>query len=192
MGYSKISSAGGKATAIILRKKAIDEYYINPNICKNCGNVIVVKEKEKVSNVRKRSFCCSSCSASFNNKVITRTKKEKTNHNKEEKVFRISDLTKDELFKRYKNYQTARSIICKNSRKIFFNSNKEKRCIECGYQTKIDIAHIKSVSSFPMDAKISEINDIDNLVALCPNHHGEYDGGHIKINIAGWTGGGSS
>lgn len=185
MDYSKISSAGGKATAIILRKKAIDDYYKNPNICKNCGYAIEVKEKEKVSNVRKKSFCCSSCSASFNNKGVSRAKKEKPNPNKKENLFRISDLTKDELFKRYKNYQTARSIICKNARKIFFNSNKERKCIECGYHTKIDIAHIKSVSSFPMDAKISEINDINNLMALCPNHHGEYDDGHIKINIAG-------
>jgi hypothetical protein len=186
MDYSKLSSAGGKATAKKLRDNALTNYYENPNFCKNCEGVIEVGEKEKVGNVRKKTFCSSSCSATFNNKGVRRTKKSEKSKLKDPiNSFNISELTKSELFNRYKNYQTARSMICKNARKVFFNSGRERRCFECGYDIKIDIAHIKSVSSFSSDSKISEINHIDNLLPLCPNHHGEFDIDYLKINIAG-------
>ena len=32
------------------------------------------------------------------------------------------------------------------------------------------------------DQLISEINNIDNLIALCPNHHWEFD--HSQLNIS--------
>ena len=179
MDYSNLSSAGGKATAIILRKKALEKYYENPVFCKNCNEIIGVKENEKVSSIKKRKFCSSSCSASFNNKGIIRVSKAITKPKKER--FDISDLTKEEIFKRYSSYQSARSSICKHARRVYFKSEKEKKCYVCSYDKKIDIAHIKSVSSFPSDSKISEINDINNLLALCPNHHGEFDDGLIEI-----------
>ena len=43
------------------------------------------------------------------------------------------------------------------------------------------MAHIKAVSDFNDDTLISEINDIDNLIALCPNHHWEYDNTDFDI-----------
>ena len=36
------------------------------------------------------------------------------------------------------------------------------------------------MSDFSDDAKISEINDIRNLIALCPNHHWEFDNGKLS------------
>jgi hypothetical protein len=179
MDYSKLSSAGGKATAIILRKKALEKYYSNPVFCKNCKEVIKVKENEKVPNVKKRKFCSSSCSASFNNIGIIRVKRKEKNL--KSKRFDISDLTKEEVFKRYNSYQSARSSICKHARRVYFKSSKDKKCYICWYDKKIDVAHIKSVSSFSPDSKISEINHINNLLALCPNHHGEFDDGLIEI-----------
>jgi len=35
----------------------------------------------------------------------------------------------------------------------------------------VEIAHIKAVSEFGDSATLKEINHIDNLVGLCPNHH---------------------
>jgi len=37
------------------------------------------------------------------------------------------------------------------------------------------------VSDFPDAALIAEINDIANLVALCPNHHWEFDHGVLTL-----------
>jgi len=61
------------------------------------------------------------------------------------------------------------------------NSDRPLICAICGYSNKVEICHIKSVASFSKAASISEINNIDNLVALCPNHHWEFDKGLINI-----------
>lgn len=55
------------------------------------------------------------------------------------------------------------------------------KCAICGYDKHIEIAHIKAVSDFEDSVKISEINSINNLIALCPNHHWEYDNNILKL-----------
>lgn len=87
----------------------------------------------------------------------------------------VSSKTKGELFKDRKNWQAARSGIRKQAEKVFNNSNIEHKCYLCGYDKHIEIAHIKAVSDFDDSALISEINDVCNLIPLCPNHHWEFD-----------------
>lgn len=43
------------------------------------------------------------------------------------------------------------------------------------------MAHIRSVSDFDDSAPIGRIDDISNLIALCPNHHWEFDHGIINL-----------
>ena len=94
----------------------------------------------------------------------------------------VESLTKKEIFDRYKQWQTARSTIQKKAREIYNNSSKPKSCIVCGYDKHYEVAHVKSVSEFSDDTLISEINNIDNLIALCPNHHWEYDNANLDIS----------
>lgn len=89
--------------------------------------------------------------------------------------------TKDSLLKKRKNYQSYRSAIRKGAEKVFSESGKPLVCAVCGYDHHVEIAHIRSVSDFPGDALISDINSEDNLIALCPNHHWEYDHGILKL-----------
>lgn len=93
----------------------------------------------------------------------------------------IVNLTKGELFKRYSLWQTARTYIQKFARNVYAKSNKPKQCVICGYNKHYEVAHIKAVSDFDDSALISEINNIDNLIALCPNHHWEYDNNGLDI-----------
>jgi hypothetical protein len=175
-------SAGGVATAIKFRAEALVRYYKDPVLCKCCNIIIEVKDSEKVSSVRQRVFCSKNCSAIYNN--TRREKKEiqlKELKDLERAESSINNLTKIELLNRCKTYASYRSSICKNARKSFLISDKARKCLICGYDKHTDIAHIKSVSSFPDDAKISEINSSENLMALCPNHHWEFDSGLIKI-----------
>lgn len=199
MSESTSQSAGGKSTAIILRKMALDRYYLDPVHCKKCGKMIEVPEDMKVPQIKKRKFCNSSCSASYNNERRERKKKEnveekilntreKLNLRKEKiKETRInndflrSNISKKELFCTSKTYQNARSYICRSARKVYMSSDKEKFCIYCGYNLHFDVAHKKSVSEFPGEAKIKEINSIDNLIPLCKNHHWEYDNGFLSL-----------
>ena len=51
------------------------------------------------------------------------------------------------------------------------SSSIEQKCIICGYNKHIEVAHIKAVSEFDDSALISEINALNNLIPLCPNHH---------------------
>lgn len=90
-------------------------------------------------------------------------------------------ITKGELFSERKNWQSARSSIRKIAENNYKNSGKPYECIVCGYNKHIEIAHIKAVSDFNDDATIVEINDINNLVGLCPNHHWEFDNNLLDI-----------
>lgn len=93
----------------------------------------------------------------------------------------LLDLTKGEVFGRRKNWQSARSSIRKLAKEIYMEHNEHPKCEICGYDKHIEVAHIKAVSEFDDDATIREINSIDNLIGLCPNHHWEYDNGILEI-----------
>lgn len=95
----------------------------------------------------------------------------------------IYEQTKEDIFERRSNWQSARSAIQRDARKIYQNSDKPKKCIVCGYDKHYEVAHIKAVSEFNDDTFISEINDINNLIALCPNHHWEYDNIGLDISM---------
>jgi hypothetical protein len=93
----------------------------------------------------------------------------------------ILDKTKQELFENRKNWQSARSAIQKNARSVYFDNTISPKCEKCGYTHHVEVAHIKPVSEFSETATIREINSIDNLIGLCPNHHWEYDNGILKL-----------
>ena len=54
-------------------------------------------------------------------------------------------------------------------------------CQVCGYTHRVDCCHIKPIKLFPSTALVSEINAVENLAALCPNHHIELDLGILKM-----------
>ena len=93
-----------------------------------------------------------------------------------------SKKTKKEMFDTRKNWQSARSGIRKIAYQRFFNENKDCKCIVCGYSKHVEVAHIKAVSEFDDNATVDEINNINNLIGLCPNHHWEFDNGLLNIN----------
>lgn len=55
------------------------------------------------------------------------------------------------------------------------------KCAECGYDTHVEVAHIKDIANFDDNATIREINHQRNVVGLCPNHHWEFDNGHLEF-----------
>ena len=88
--------------------------------------------------------------------------------------------TKKELFDRRVNYQSARGTIGRDAREAYLFYERPPECIICGYNKHIDVAHIVAVKDFSDDTLLQVINHIDNLIALCPNHHWEYD--HNKLD----------
>ena len=134
--------------------------------CKICSCDIIFK-RAKSGGYQKRSYC-SKCLTEF------RAKRNGADTY-------IANLTRDQLMSRYAKYYIGRNMIRQHAKKIFNDSKKDKKCIVCGYDKHIDVAHVKGVSDFDGSVLISIINNQDNLVALCPNHHWEYDEGLIAI-----------
>lgn len=62
------------------------------------------------------------------------------------------------------------------------NGLYDNGCSKCGYMKHVEIAHIEPISSFSDDTLVVDINDINNLIALCPNCHWELDHGQLTIN----------
>lgn len=79
------------------------------------------------------------------------------------------------LRSRAAGYQSFRSGIRRHAWRTYRNLNLSRSCFICGYSIYIEIAHIKPVSQFEDSATLAEINNPSNLVALCPNHHWEFD-----------------
>ena len=57
-----------------------------------------------------------------------------------------------------------------------------KKCACCGYEKFVEVCHIKPVTEFPKTASLDEINDMLNMIYLCPNCHWEFD----HTNRAEW------
>lgn len=177
---------------------------MNTKVCKFCHNEITRQPGQTLSQFRVKIFCNTSCAARFNNKNKTRRKKDAElrpcsvcgeqfspprrggngfrKRSRCEKCYslnvRLNDIrgkTKGEVFSVRNGYQSARSAIQKHARRVFLSSGKPEECAICGYDFKIEVAHKRAVSSFPDDSPIESINCSSNLVALCPNHHTEYD-----------------
>lgn len=61
-----------------------------------------------------------------------------------------------------------------NARKVLEGSNREKICQYCHnheFDEILEVHHIKGILEFDKDTLIKEINNENNLVWLCPNHH---------------------
>jgi len=183
-------SKGGKVTAAILKKDALERYYANPNICKHCNSTIDVRDNQRVADARRKQFCNHSCSQSYynsrryrkrwarmcpgcNGEITSRAKVCRSCY--VNSLIPISSLTKAELRERRPSYQSFRSGIRNHAVGIFRESNRPYICQICSYDLHVDICHKKPVAEFSDDTIIAKINDINNLIALCPNHHWELD-----------------
>lgn len=110
-----------------------------------------------------------SISGSLRNQITERCARLNISYSFKRKL--IKDDTKQEIFNRRSSWQSARSAIRRDAAKVYKESNKDYACCICGYDSYVEIAHIKSVSSFDSNSSLREINAIENLIALCPNHH---------------------
>lgn len=185
-------------------------YLKNPNLCKNCNKSILPRNGEAISVAKIRKFCSQTCSAIYNNSVTTgkvkRIAKKRlceicsvdisnskphikicplcNNINKKNKIelayLEASKETKGHIFKRSANWQSARTTIRVLANKNYDRFGKVRECKICKYNLHVEISHIRAVSDFPDDATIAEINKINNLVALCPTHHWEFDNGYLE------------
>jgi hypothetical protein len=144
------------------RKKATEKW----GGCHRCGIEILYTQRTD-KGYWKREYC-SDCrllvSAEKRNTVV------------------IARLTKRGLLERRGDWTSANIAIRVGAQRAYAKSGKPYICHECGYSLHVEICHIRDVADFPETALISEINDPENLVALCPNHHWEFDSGLLELS----------
>ena len=142
-------------------------------------------------------FCSRACSASQTNRI---PKRQKTKHAcatckveiykgrtycrecwSKQRITATSELTLQEYVNRPSvcgkhpswHYAHIREFARRWNRAI------TKSCQICGYSKHVEVAHIKAISSFPLTAKLKDINAASNVLGLCPNCHWEYDHGQL-------------
>jgi hypothetical protein len=69
------------------------------------------------------------------------------------------------------------------ARKIYKSKFPEMVCIHCKHSGSTQVCHIKAISDFDKFSLVSDINNIKNLIGLCPNCHIDLDK-HKKFEVA--------
>lgn len=182
------------------REESLRRYYLSPKVCLNCGEIIKVKDTEHPSETRKRRFCSQSCSATFNNKISPKRSKDTNKFCpvcgglKTAKAIMCTNCTnnsrsiKSRTLGSYidgNKYLTSKvTSIRADAKRTLLNSNKEKVCNYCHnheFDEILEVHHIKGILQFSSSSTIEEINSLDNLVWLCPNHHIMIEKGLISL-----------
>lgn len=137
----------------------------------------------------KRLFCSRSCAAALNNKLIP--KRVAAIRTCIRCQARLSDRSKlCSLCKSERVVHAGRTLASMGSKRAHSSIRQHARrtfksakngCKVCGYTNHVEICHIKPVKSFSPEATLGEVNHPDNLVALCPNCHWEFDAGRLKV-----------
>lgn len=143
-------------------------------ICADCGQEFRLNKRSD-GGYKRRKFC-SLCL-----KKMLRINGLKFWQRKRPNYLSIAERTKGELFRTAKSWQSARSTIRKHACEVVTESGREMKCAECGYSKIVVVCHIRPVFKFVNDSLISEINSLENLVVLCPNHHAEFDAGMLVL-----------
>ena len=183
-------SAGGIARGAQRRHEALTKYYLKPNICKQCKEVIKVGSR-RVSDTRKKIFCNQSCACTHGNLTSPRkriaAKKYcadcgKQLENRSRRKFC------DKCHHSYFDRLTCRPIgkcthpqIRGHARIVLESSKKKPICQSCSYSKHVNACHKKPVSAFPKTTLIGVVNHLSNLLYLCPNCHWEFD--HRLLSI---------
>ena len=68
------------------------------------------------------------------------------------------------------------------ARVAYRKSSRPKACALCSYNMHYEVCHIKPIRNFLPNDSVAIVNALDNLVALCPNHHWEFDHGKISAD----------
>ena len=152
--------------------------------CQNCGT--------ETANPR---FCSRSCAARFNNRQFPKREKKKFFCEKcgapTTSRCRFCNTCHPKLgadwSKRTLSY--VRSFLDYNARirqlarQVYYGSGRSKQCVNCDYSMHAELCHIRPIQDFSEDAPISVINSLENLVALCPNCHWEFDQGFLSPEV---------
>jgi HNH endonuclease len=174
--------------------------------CAVCGTGFSRLQKD----IKRNTFCSKSCAAKYNNVAHPKRKKTSnqkraaspprnipcaecgvTRTHSRAKI--CSECIKIAKIKSYGERKIS-SFVANSARhkyqKIRHHAHRtaklhnfQKVCGHpaCNYSRKVELAHIKPISTFDKETPLHVVNDPANLIYLCPNHHHELDDGVLKL-----------
>lgn len=164
--------------------------------CKNCQQNFDKSSSQIASSPN--HFCCRSCAATYNNKIFKKRKPEGKclicnipissslrRCFKHKRTLRPLDTTIEDLLNKRGSPTNLYAAIRDHARQIAKRYNLLNKCKVCNYNTHVVTCHIKPISSYSKDTLISVVNDVTNLIGLCPNHHWELD--HCGLDITPYS-----
>jgi len=192
--HKKAGRLGGLSGGQVMkerRKDNIKKYDQNPKKCKEC-NIKIEYDK------RRNDFCSHSCGASFNNRMHPKRKLAKNKFcpdcgkKKHAGAVRCNfcnrkRILNNNLKKTLKektsngNARIKYHMVRKIAKIVLELADVPKKCKICGFDICVDVCHIKPISEFSEEFLLSEVNSLDNLIYLCPNHHKMLDKGLISL-----------
>ena len=140
-------------------------------------------------------FCSSNCAAIYNNKKRKKyidkeciKCRKKIRHNciccKDcLEIYKIEQFGKKTI-KKFRNIPSSKNRYQKvrdHAHRIAKYYEIKKECPYCNYRNHVQLCHIRDIGDFPDNALLNEINNIKNLIYLCPNHHWDLDHGFFKL-----------
>lgn len=157
--------------------------------CVECNSTFTRNRKPGKSD--RMRFCNNSCAAKHSNRnrrdnekyscpYCDSTKKPSSkacrdcSNSRRNRSNNLDNKTLAELKSEYSHSQ-YHAKLRGDSRASYLFSKRPMFCLICNYSKHVDICHIIDIKEFSMDTKISVVNHINNLLALCRNHHWEFD-----------------
>lgn len=163
-------------------------------LCKNCDKP-----------TRNKRFCSHSCAASATNvgvcrysrknikicscgKQVNRLAKGDKCRDCRDKQ-RVEEFGKKLLSECTSTYARHRyQSVRHHAHRVARINGMEKKCTAltcdgtiCGYIKHVELCHRKSIANFLPNSTLSEINDLANIIYLCPTHHWELDNGGLNL-----------
>lgn len=156
-----------------------------PNQCKvhnqcDCGNIKkVVSDCCRICYYQTLpNYACQKCGK---NRKKTTNKICRNCYNKERTNRIISDLTpmKETFYDcgARNKYNKVRS----HARRLVSSLGMKMICSCCNFQKGIQVCHIKAINLFEDTTPLNVVNNINNLILLCPNCHWLFDHGYNSL-----------
>lgn len=84
-------------------------------------------------------------------------------------------LTVQEAIYEKHHKSSAFALIRYRARAVVKKAGIPQHCTKCGYDKHVEVCHIKAINEFELTESVDVVNDIANLIVLCPNCHWEFD-----------------
>jgi len=170
-GWKRFGPDGGKIVRSFIGERARAKYEANPKICRGCGIPIPLPASGRPCDLEKTTHCSPECSKAH----------------RKRRTFWGEDKLPPTLFVSTIPFKKKGEVkvqdLRQHAKKVYRSYSTEQKCELCGIELPYlpEVAHIKPVAAWVNDDILLEINQLSNLIGLCPSDHKSFDLGHIPL-----------